>query len=152
MAQQVLHALYVSSGSNRNSRGGVPEIMRSCIWPPDTLCNSFEGFIEGRYSQMSAHRICKNKIIRVIPQFPGSKAILSLPLSFCPQILKCDFRRLYLPGLSVLRAGGNVVRRVFLLFLLELLADGNSLGFKSTCSQESPRHSPSRNPANRQSA
>ena len=130
MAQQVLHTLYVSSGSNRNSRGGVPEIMRSCVWPPDTLCNSFEGFIEGRYSQMSAHRICKNKIIRVIPQFPGSKAILSLPLSFCPQILKCDFRRLYLPGLSALRAGGNVVRRVFLLFLLELLADGNSLGFK----------------------
>ena len=96
----------------------------------DKINQKIEGFIEGRYSQMSAHRICKNKIIWVIPQFPGSKAILSLPLSFCPQILKCDFRRLYLPGLSALRAGGNVVRRVFLLFLLELLADGNSLGFK----------------------
>lgn len=123
VSQQVLYALYISPRGNRNGGGGVPEIMGPGVRPADTGSNPLERFIEGRYGKMPAHFIREYQIIRVAPQLTGGEAVFCLPLSLCPQILKRNFWRLDLPGLSVLCAWGDVVSSALLFLMLELLAD-----------------------------
>ena len=122
MAQQILNALYIGPGSNGNGGGCVPEIVRPCVRPADAGSDFLKMTVEGRYGKVPAHFIREYQIIRVAPQLTGSKAVFCLPFPLCPQILERNFRRLNLPGLSALCAGGDIVGSALLFFVLELLA------------------------------
>ena len=74
---------------------------------------------------MPPQLVGKHQIVRIAPQRPGGEPVLRLALPLCPQILKSNFRRFNLPGLSALCRGRYVVLCATFLFMLELLAYGD---------------------------
>lgn len=125
MAQQVLNTLNVRPGGNGHGGGGVPQIVGAGVRSADTGNDPLERFVKRGYGKMPPQLVGKHQIVRIAPQRPGGEPVLRLALPLCPQILKSNFRRFNLPGLSALCRGRYVVLCATFLFMLELLAYGD---------------------------
>ena len=152
MAQQVLNTLNVRPGGTGHSGGGVLEIVGAGIRPADTGSDPLERFVKRGYGKMPPQLVSKHQVVRIAPQRPGGEPVLRLALALCPQILKSNFRRFNLPGFTALGTVSYVVLCATLFSCWSCWLTVIRRASKSTWSQDRPRHSPSRRPANKHSA